>query len=159
MEKFCLKSILINILVFMSLQSFSQGQKFAFVEGLGSGVLVNLNFDMRMNKESREGFGFKVGIGNTSIYLDENVTTLPLGINYIFGKQKSGLLLGANATVAFGDSEDYDEIKHFVPSLEIGYRFRPISKGFAFQVTYNPIFNTVDGFKPLWFGVGLGYSW
>ncbi|MCA5005382.1 hypothetical protein [Sphingobacterium bovistauri] len=140
--------------------TFSQGQKFGFIEGGGSGVLVNANFDMRLKKESRDGIGFKLGLGNTFYLEDGKATTIPIGINYLIGKNKSGLLLGLNNTFSiFGKGTKKFETKSVVPSLELGYRFRPLEKGFAFQVTYNPLFNTVDGTMPIFFGIGLGYAW
>ena len=155
------KALAISLLLLFTMisKSYSQRQKFVFLEGLGSGALVNANFDMRFRADSRDGLGFKVGIGSSGIYLDEQILTIPLGINYIIGKNKNGLLLGANTVFAASPIDVKKKVNTIMPSLEIGYRFRPIEKGFAFQVTYNPKFNTVDGFKPLWFGVGLGYAW
>lgn len=83
-----------------------------------------------------------------------------LGINYLVGKNRNYLLLGTNITFAtFGKGTSQYEIRSNIPSLEVGYRFIPIKSGFGFQVTYNPLFNTVDGFKPIWLGIGLGYSY
>ncbi len=155
-----LRSLFIFVFCFLLMsKSHAQGQKFVFLEGMGSGVLVNANLDMRFKSESREGLGFKAGIGYSGLYMDEQLLTIPFGVNYLLGKNRSGLLLGVNAVISASSDHYNGELKSFVPSLELGYRFRPIEKGFAFQVTYNPLFNTVDGFKPLWFGVGLGYAW
>ena len=156
-----IKTILTTLLCWLCFNSsFSQGQKFVFIEGGGSGVLLNANFDMRLKKESREGLGFKVGFGNTFYLEDGSATTFPIGINYVIGKNKSGLLLGVNSTFSvFGEGTKKFDTKSFVPSLEIGYRFRPIEKGFSFQITYTPLFNTVDGTMPIFGGIGLGYSW
>ncbi|WP_392469359.1 hypothetical protein ACF3OC_12925 [Sphingobacterium cellulitidis] len=158
-SSFKIVPIILLLLFTMTSKSYSQRQKFVFLEGLGSGALVNANFDMRFRADSRDGLGFKAGIGSSGIYLDEQILTIPLGINYIIGKDRSGLLLGVNTVFAASPIDVKKKVNTIMPSLEIGYRFRPIEKGFAFQVTYNPIFNTVDGFKPLWFGVGLGYAW
>ena len=153
----------IKLTVFLSLLTFSifaQHQKFVYIEGGGSGVLLNANYDMRFKKDTRSGLGFKAGIGNSFYLEDGSATTLPLGINYLIGKNKSALLLGANTTFAFfGKETSKFNTSGYIPSLEIGYRYTPLKKGFSFQATYNPLFNTVDGFKAVWLGIGLGYSW
>lgn len=59
----------IKLTVFLSLFTFSifaQHQKFVYIEGGGSGVLLNAIFDMRFKKDTRSGLGFKavwLGIG------------------------------------------------------------------------------------------------
>ncbi len=82
----------------LSLCTFGQGQKIIFLEGLGAGVYASVNFDMRFKKDENDGFGFRAGVGNSFI-LDENIMTIPLGVNYVFGKRKHGLLAGVNGTV------------------------------------------------------------
>ncbi len=153
----------ITITLFLTLfVSFLYGQnrKFTFIEGGGSGVLINVNFDMRFQKDQSDGLGFKAGVGYFPFDRDVDILTLPIGINYLIGKNRNYLLLGANTTfVPFGKNNDRVDVKTVVPSLEVGYRFVPLKKGFSFQATYNPLFNTVDGLKPLFFGIGLGYSW
>lgn len=67
-----LRSLFIFVFCFLLMsKSHAQGQKFAFLEGMGSGALVNANFDMRFKSESREGLGFKAGIGYSGLYMDE----------------------------------------------------------------------------------------
>ncbi|WDF67845.1 hypothetical protein PQ465_16275 [Sphingobacterium oryzagri] len=117
---------------------------------------------MRFKKDRNDGFGFRAGLGNSFI-LDENITTIPLGVNYVFGKRKHGLLAGINGTVGvfkrLRPGAFNRKAGDFLPSLELGYRFRPLKKGFAFQTTFNPLFNTANGTMPLFFGLGLGYAW
>lgn len=156
--KLCLSLLFSSFAIF----TFGQAQKIVFLEGLGTGVYASANFDMRIKKDSRDGFGFRAGIGN-SFFLDENITTIPFGINYLFGKNKSSLLLGANGTLGLFNNEREDVFdrrnSQFIPSLELGYRFRPMVKGIAFQFTVNSFFNTVDRSVPLFFGAGVGYAW
>ncbi len=125
-------------------------------------MYASVNFDMRFKKDENDGFGFRAGVGN-SLILDENITTIPLGVNYLLGKNKSSLLLGANGTLGLFDNKLEDifnrQNSQFIPSLELGYRYRPISKGIAFQLTTHSFFNTVDKSAPLFFGAGIGYVW
>lgn len=157
-----LKILVLSAVMFCTFKSHSQGRQMVYLEGMGAGIFATANFDMRFKKDAREGLGFRAGIGNSSIAIDESITTIPVGINYVYGKKRSALLLGANAAFGLYDipkGEQDGNYSHFVPSLEIGYRFRPMTRGVAFQVTYNPLFNTVDGTMPAYFGVGIGYSW
>lgn len=153
--------MLLFALLISSLVSNAQYKKFVFLEGGGSGVLVNAVYDMRITKNQNNGIGFRLGIGNTFYTEDiKGATTIPIGINYLLGKNKSFLILGANTTFGIFDKNLKDRtVKHIVPSLEVGYRFVPQKRGFGFQVTYTPLFNTVDGLKPIYLGIGLGYSW
>ncbi len=45
----------------------------------------------------------------------------------------------------------------FMGTLNLGYRHIPTDGGFSFSANLTPIFNH-RGFWPLWFGIGLGYS-
>jgi hypothetical protein len=139
----------------------AQGQKFAFAEGLGSGLLVSANFDMRFKKESREGFGARIGYTNTGFVGDDDwISAFPVGINYVYGQARSALLIGFTTTFpVIKDNNNLSDYSNAVFAPEIGYRFRPIEKGVAFQVTWAPLFNTVDGSKIPWFGLGIGYAW
>lgn len=152
---------LLFLLICLSLPTamLAQGQKFVFAEVLGSGLLASANFDMRFKKDARDGFGARVGYTNTGFLGDDEwVSAFPLGINYLYGKGRSGLLLGFTTTfpIIKDNASDY---KSTVYAPELGYRFRPKTHGISFQVTWAPLFNTVDGTKAAWFGFGVGYAW
>lgn len=138
----------------------AQGQKFVFAEGMGSGLLVTANFDMRFKQGAREGLGARVGYTNVGIFHDQAASVVPLSINYVYGKQRSGLLVGFNTTFTFmSKDEDVWYYRPFMYGPEVGYRFRPMESGLAFQVTWSPMFNTTDDIDARWFGVGVGYAW
>ena len=139
----------------------AQGQKFAFIEGLGGGVLASANFDMRFKENARDGFGARVGYTNTGFFdPNEQVSIIPLSVNYLYGKKHSGLLVGGNTTLAIiPKTTAVSDYRNAVYGPEVGYRFRPENSGIAFQLTWSPLFNTVDGSKPYWFGIGVGYAW
>lgn len=139
----------------------AQRQKFVFAEGLGSGLLASVNFDMRFKHDARDGFGARVGYTNTGFLGDDEwISAFPVGVNYLYGKGRSGLLLGFTTTFpVLTDQVRMGDYRSVVYAPEVGYRFRPMARGVGFQVTWSPLFNTVDGAKVAWFGVGVGYAW
>lgn len=70
-----------------TISSLGQYRKFAFIEGGGSGVLVNAVIDMRFSKIKTQGLGFKVGIGNTFYIDDASATTYSIR-NKLFSWKK-----------------------------------------------------------------------
>ncbi|PVH24278.1 hypothetical protein [Sphingobacterium corticibacter] len=117
--------------------------------------MASANFDLRFKKDSRDGFGARLGYTNTGFVGDDKwISAFPLGINYVHGKGRCGLLLGFTTTFAVipknTDSWDY---KSTVFAPEIGYRFRPIQQGLGLQLTWTRLFNTVDATKLAWFGL------
>ncbi|TDS14563.1 hypothetical protein [Sphingobacterium paludis] len=154
---------LLFLLSVVSFSLFAQHRKFGYVELGGTSVFTSLNFDMRVNKENPDGLGFRVGFGSSFGAFDmDKIYTAPVGINYVFGKGKSGLIVGANSVFAInGEPKEKKsgDFKSVIFSADIGYRYTPTTNGFGFQATYTPLFNTVDGAMPFWIGVGIGYSW
>ncbi len=158
-----MKNIYITLcFAFISLISNGQGKKYVFVEAGGSSTIAALNFDMRFKKNTVNGLGFRAGVGNSFGLFDsediKDVILVPLGFNYVFGEKKSAFVLGVNATVALMGNFKGDE-SPLIISPEVGYRFRQKTKGVGFHVSYTPLFNTVDGTMPWWFGAGIGYGW
>ncbi len=154
---------LLIILVGLSLPgvALAQRQKFVFVEALGGVLLASANFDLRFKNDARDGFGARIGYTNTGFLGDDEwISAFPLGINYLYGKGRSGLLLGFTTTFAIiPDNTTAWDYRSAVYAPEVGYRFRPMERGVGFQVTWTPLFNTMDGTKAAWFGVGVGYAW
>lgn len=153
--------LLVLLLCLISASCLAQGQKFVFFEGLGGGLLASVNFDMRFKKDARDGLGAKVGYSNVGFFdTGEWISIFPVGINYVYGKKRGGLLAGFNTTFAFVPPDI--GATNYVAAVygpEIGYRFRPRNRGIGFQATWSPLFNTADGTKMAWFGIGVGYVW
>src|SRR6187455_1297153 len=102
------QTLTLCLLLFVSTFIFSQGDKPAsigkssFIAELGGpGIVFSANYDTRF-KQSRLGVGGRIGIGfvsgwestydpATGYYDGEDVTaiTLPVQLNYIFGKEGS----------------------------------------------------------------------
>ncbi|KGE14872.1 hypothetical protein [Sphingobacterium deserti] len=154
---------LIFLLSLMSLSIFAQHRKFGYVELGGTSVFTSLNFDMRFNKENPDGLGFRAGAGSSFGAFDiDKIYTVPVGINYVIGKGKSGFIVGGNSVFAINGEpkgRKSENFKSVIFSADVGYRYTPTGNGFGFQATYTPLFNTVDGTMPFWIGVGIGYSW
>jgi len=155
--------------IFFSISIYGQEQKYVFLEAGGPSIFMSANFDMRFRTSSREGWGARAGVGHSFLFVDSdemNALIFPVGINYILGKNRAGLLLGLNATIPFLYGEDIRKSFGGVaiaarPLIvpEIGYRHRPMKSGLGFHFSYTPIFNTVDGTMPVFLGAGIGYSW
>src|SRR5215218_8917212 len=112
---------LITVLFCLSSQVFSQDTRQAttvkqfYTEMGGPGILFSANFDTRFSSENHLGLGMRLGIGFTikddgtydpnGIYQDgiRTIPTLPVGINYLFGKGTSPhtFEVGGGATFLF----------------------------------------------------------
>jgi hypothetical protein len=135
-------------------------RKSIFGELLGNGLITSVNYDTRFKPDRNDGFGLRVGIG----YFP-SLFTLPMGINYIVGKRRSGFESGIGIT-PFYDIQSVDERKFTtVALLTVGYRFQPIDNGFLFRVNgsigYDKrklVFPESGGFIIPWPGLSIGYS-
>ncbi len=134
-----------------------------FAELAGNSFGVTGNYDRRFKSNRNDGWGFRAGAGIGSYYFTpEHVRryiAVPLGINYILGKRRSGLESGigfttqfATSNVAFGDPSVM-----LIGVYNLGYRFQPLGSDLMFRAGWSPIFNR-HGFFPGWAGVSIGYS-
>jgi len=162
--------IIILLSLLFSDHGFGQGQKYAFLEAGGPSIFTSANFDMRFRPGSREGWGARAGVGHSFLFTDGegiDAFTFPVGINYLHGKNRGGLLLGLNVAIPYLHGRVIREAAFAgvtigakpVIAPEIGYRYRPLISGIGFHFSYTPLFNTVDGFMPVFLGIGIGYSW
>lgn len=165
---------------------YAQRRKTVFAELGGNGLVISANFDMRLKKDRNDGFGFRAGIGGGSLesvypdyyYYDNNgnvsfnlvkerinLVTVPLSINYIVGKRRSGFEAGLGTTIVFANARNgfsnneitTDKAAGLLGVMNLGYRFQPIKRGVMFHVNWTPIFST-SSFGAGWFGLGIGYS-
>lgn len=138
----------------------------------GAGVLFSANFDSRFNAQDRLGFGYRLGLGFTTVdernsssfsYRTVSVPTIPFGINYLFGKPNSPNIfeVGAGATILTKKQSilNYNEYNagNFLGHFEFQYRRQPVEGGFAWRIGFTPIINP-DGDIVPFAGIGLGYS-
>jgi hypothetical protein len=144
----------------------------------GPGILFSANVDKRFKKNSDLGWGGRIGLGFVSGYMaredyDPNnpyyydgemrsVVTVPVQINYIFGKGLSPhtFEVGGGVTIA-GKKLDvmdfYDENRSSVfGTASFMYRRQPIDGGFSWRVGFTPII--AKGYIQPFGGVSVGYN-
>ncbi|HEY0668828.1 MAG TPA: outer membrane beta-barrel protein [Sphingobacteriaceae bacterium] len=119
-------------------------RKTVYAEGLGNGIGVSGNFDIRLKPDRNDGFGISAGAGIAGTYL-----TVPLAFNYIIGKRRSGFETGIGITpifnlrpkirgVQFGD-RDYTSNLGAAASLNAGYRLQS-KNGFMLRANASAIY-------------------
>jgi len=150
-----------------------------FTEAGGPGILFSANLDSRFKRSDRLGWGFRVGLGFTLVdqetvilrqggqsftdYRTRSVGTVPVGINYLFGKPGSAntFEVGAGATVLSRRSSilSYSDYKkgNLLGHFEFMYRRQPTDGGFSWRIGFTPLINPDGDIVP--FGaVGLGFT-
>jgi len=124
---------------------------------LGGPGIASFNYDTRFS--GREGgIGGRIGVGYSKFVGDgSSVLYLPLGINYLIGKEKHFFEMGAGVTPVFGVEEGDTVISELFGHLIFGYRFQPLNNGFTFRAFVCPVFNSID-FIPYYAGLSAGYK-
>jgi hypothetical protein len=157
-----MKKIIFSIItiVFLSITATAQtGAKSVYVE-LGGAGIASVNYDMRILKKEK-GLGFRVGVGKFFSPLAESSLLVPLGLNYLFGKDDGNFIeIGAGVTLAPYRNYFTDNSIDFSSSFYhayLGYRFQPKNSGFLFRVGITPIFDKYS-FVPYWAGISFGYK-
>ena len=150
-----------------------------YTEAGGPGILFSANLDSRFKANERTGWGYRVGAGFTLVddetitmqpgggfnydYRTRSVVTVPLGINYVFGKPGSANMFeaGAGVTVLSRKSSilNYNDYKegHLLGHFTFMYRRQPLEGGFSWRIGLTPIINPDGDIYP--FGaIGLGFT-
>ncbi len=143
-----------------------------FAEIGGPGVFFSANFDKRFKPNERLGFGYRVGLGFTLVddysginynYRTTTIPTIPIGVNYLFGKPNSPntFEVGAGVTVltkkaSILNYNDYTE-GNLLGHFEFMYRRQPVDGGFSWRIGITPIINTDGDIFPF-AAIGLGFS-
>ncbi len=148
------------------------GQTSFYAELGGPGILFSANIDRRFTK-SHLGIGGRVGIGFVSGYTYYNtngnfnseqrsVVTVPIQVNYVFGKVNSvhTFEVGAGATFT-GKKVDildfYDENRSAVfGTASFMYRRQPKDGGFSWRIGFTPLI--AGGFIQPSGAVSVGYN-
>ncbi len=144
-----------------------------FAEVGGPGILFSANIDTRFNTSSL-GWGGRIGLGfytgeeynyNNGMYYNyysQSVVTVPLQVNYIFGKLDSPhtFEVGAGLTVA-GKKIDIMNYNDSARSSLFGtasfmYRRQPLKGGFTWRIGFTPII--ANGYIMPSGGASVGYS-
>ncbi len=153
----------------------------------GPGVIFSANFDSRFKKGSDLGLGYRVGLGfgvsdqynyYYNNYTDEagshyyvssssetsSYLTIPIGINYVFGKKSSphSFEIGGGVTFLSKKIDLYNYDDSYNPGYVIGhtsfmYRKKPLNGGFTWRIGFTPIIGTAGDISPA-MAVGIGYA-
>jgi len=130
-----------------------------FVEIGGQGLLFTANYDTRFSNR-RNGIGGRAGIGYLSLDGD-NITTIPIGLNYLLGSGKHFFEVGLGATVIATSGDDFsivgEEASNLMGTMSFSYRLQPVNNGFALRAGLTPIFGK-NFFIPYYAGLSLGYT-
>ena len=189
MKKRLLLFAIVGLLITVNQSLFAQSEIIAgkqfYVEWGGPGVIMSANFDARFKSSERLGLGYRLGVGyGTEEFLDNIVKffdaddpfsyfkdytfprpfyTVPVGLNYAFGKpnRSSSFEFGAGVTfLSRKVSLYYYEMKKpglVIGSLSFMYRLMPANGGFSFRVGITPIIGTSGDLFPMG-AVGFGYA-
>lgn len=189
---YILPSLLMILIMIVAIPAYSQERKNInrskgfFMELGGSGVAVLTgNYDFRFFKGSNDGLGLRIGIGRESTkskpLLGEGETktklfTLPLEINYVFGKRNFSFEIGysltyisetKNSSFRFFNPEytiTDESGSFFVSYLPVGFRLKPKTDGFMLKFNLGPLLNYsapnvfYDDKIQFWAGLAVGFS-
>lgn len=148
-----------------------------YTEMGGPGIIFSADFDTRFIKSKQTGLGMRIGLGFTfkdnEEYIDDNgytqyrfrtIGTIPVGINYLFGKETSPHTFEAGAGITILTSsvemlnyEGHQKAGNIMGFFSFMYRRQPINSGFTWRIGFTPLINTAGDLVP--FGAaGIGYS-
>lgn len=143
--------------------------KAIYVEGLGSGLGVSINFDTRF-KPGLTGLGLRAGIGGIGGSGSEGsigLVTFPVLLNYVVGNSRVSFEAGAGVTAGYitvegtnsltGDDVSAKGFGVFGGAGNFGLRLQPKRNGAHFRLYWSP-FVTSAGFQPSWLGASLGFG-
>ncbi|MDR0542337.1 MAG: hypothetical protein LBH19_09025 [Dysgonamonadaceae bacterium] len=164
-----------NVLPLSAQQEYLSGKQF-YAEMGGPGLTMSVHFDSRFRSMERLGLGYRVGIGFTiypdeagGTYINSNYQTrtlysIPLGINYIFGKNDSPhtFEIGAGTAVLTRKVEifSYNEGErqgHFIGFFTFMYRRAPQNGGLTWRIGLTPLIGTSGDLYPM-ASIGFGYA-
>ena len=135
----------------------------------GPGILFSANIDTRFAK-STLGWGGRIGLGFVTAdeydgnfnYELRSVVTVPVQINYVFGKSDSPntLEVGAGATYIGRKLEIFnfydDKTTNLFGTVSFMYRRQPLKGGFTWRAGFTPLI--AKGYIQPSGAVSVGYS-
>ena len=148
-----------------------------YTEMGGPGIMFSANFDTRFIRSRQTGLGIRFGVGFTvkdnEEYTDPNgniqyrfrsIGTIPVGINYLLGKETSPHTFEAGAGITILTSKvemlnysGHQKAGNIMGFFSFMYRRQPINNGFTWRIGFTPLINTAGDIVPF-AGVGIGYS-
>ncbi len=146
------------------------GQTSFYAELGGPGILFSANIDRRFGK-NHLGFGGRAGLGfvsgyfddyNQNGYLPKSIVTIPVQLNYIFGKENSvhtfevgfgATYLGRKVSILDFSSEQMTQV---FGTASFMYRRQPKNGGFSWRGGLTPLI--ARGYIQPFAGFSVGYS-
>ena len=126
----------------------------------GAGPIFSVIYDRRFAKKLN-GFGFATGFGFWGLS-GTAVFSIPVSINYLFGKKNNFIELAAGVTFATstysnldggGNSSDNSIFEH----INLGYRYQPAKGGFFARAGISPLFFGSDYVTSFYLGIGTSF--
>ncbi|MFN3666558.1 MAG: hypothetical protein ACK4S0_10390 [Sediminibacterium sp.] len=124
---------------------------------IGGPGLFSINYDQRF--KGQKGLGFRAGMGGIG-FLTSGIFAVPVGINYLSGRDGHYLELGAGLsaiTITDGDEFFDNSNSTIFGYLNFGYRYQPEKKGFTARVFVSPLI-TGAGVFPFYGGISAGFK-
>ena len=153
------------LLTAASVQSQNASGRQFYVESGGPGLAFGMNFDSRFKGGERLGLGYRLGIGFSPKDSGEGTYfSIPVGINYIFGKENSphtfevgGGIALLTDKVTLGMTYGNSPPRSVFGYLSFMYRKAPVDGGFTWRIGCVPIIISSNdiGLLP---AVGIGYA-
>ncbi len=117
-------------------------------EVLGPGIAYSVNYDRRFSP-GHAGLGFRVGAGYWT-YSPQHLHrfVLPVQLNYLIGKRRHLMEIGAGATFinSAGGGSEWDMVSEegwgTAATLSAGYRFQPLNKGVNVRAGATLVYST-----------------
>lgn len=177
-KKKALNPILLSFGLLISINLFSQeiSRNIFFAEASGVTGIYSVNYERLLRENRNINFGLRAGISliNNSIHYNSKVV-FPVSVSLIRNIAKNHFMeIRAGISNNFYQYEDYSERGHgdtnlnyvppiktgyiFLPSIGIGYRYQPETKGLFINILAQRI---VYFSEEHWFGnlsIGIGYA-
>lgn len=152
--------------------------KQVYVEMGGGGVLFSASFDSRFARGETLGAGFRAGLGfgiysdylndDDGYYFDmqtSSYVTIPVGINYIFGKKSSphtfeigmGVTALTRKVTLYTYNGGSGDNGYVIGHASFMYRRQPSNGGVTWRIGFTPIVGTSGDIWPSG-AVGIGYA-
>lgn len=123
----------------------------------GSGPIFSVNYDRRFGKRLN-GFGFTAGLG-FFVDIGVGIFSIPVSLNYLFGKKNHFFELAAGVTYAIGSSNNFIVNGSTAPGvlighINLGYRYQHANGGFFARTGISPLFADSKYITSYYLGIG-----
>jgi len=130
------------------------------LQGFGSSPFMAITYDRRFARRVN-GFGAFAGIGASSvkdITKDKTVLTIPVGVNYLFGKHTDFIELGGGVTFVTNYLDIFNSVTDdkagYYCHVSLGYRHQPVLGGVFYRVGVSPLYSPQESGMSYYFGLG-----